>query len=413
MLDLLSSRRKRRLLFTALYFSEGAPIGFIWWALPARLRTEGINVQQITSLTAALVLPWTFKFLWAPLIDRCQSRRWTLKHWIVASQLGMGLCLWPLLKSDLVADFSLMAAVLFAHAMLAATQDAAIDALCIRTTTSLERGRLNGWMQAGMLLGRALLGGGVLALAAQIGDRGVVALLIGAIWSSMLLLLMTRVPEQTEVLTEQSRSFHWSSLWLVAKQRSTWMAFAFALTGGAAFEGVGALGGPLMIDMGLSSETVGYLYAVPLVACTILGALAGGRWADRHGHRRTVTGAVLLIVIAAATVGLSTRFHSASHDEAEAASTALIVSLTVVYLGIGIFTAASYALFMDVTSPSIAATQFSALMGATNGCEVWCGYVAGRLVSSSGYAFAIGSLCAVSLASLIWLRLFPESQSRT
>jgi MFS family permease len=66
------------MLFAALYFSEGAPIGFIWWALPAQLRLQHVPIEQITLLTSTLVLPWTLKFLWAPLVDLLSGNRWTL-----------------------------------------------------------------------------------------------------------------------------------------------------------------------------------------------------------------------------------------------------------------------------------------------------------------------------------------------
>ena len=80
---------RRKILFASLYLSEGAPIGFIWLALPTRLRAHDVPVEQITWLAAVLVLPWTFKFTWAPLVDLLRSRHWTLRHWIVAAQTVM------------------------------------------------------------------------------------------------------------------------------------------------------------------------------------------------------------------------------------------------------------------------------------------------------------------------------------
>ena len=41
------------------------------------------------------------------------------------------------------------------------------------------------------------------------------------------------------------------------------------------------------------------------------------------------------------------------------------------YAAIGVFTASSYALFMDHTEPAVAATQFTAFMALTNACESW------------------------------------------
>ena len=74
-MDFLATPFRRRLLFAALYLSEGAPIGFLWLALPTRLKVADVSIQQITALTAVLVIPWTFKFAWAPLVDVLRSRR--------------------------------------------------------------------------------------------------------------------------------------------------------------------------------------------------------------------------------------------------------------------------------------------------------------------------------------------------
>ncbi len=120
---------QRKIVFACLYLSEGAPIGFLWLALPTRLRAAGVSIEDITALTAALVLPWTFKFAWAPLVDVFQNHRWSLRHWIVFSQTIMGLTLVPMLFLDPVAEFRLMMICLLAHAFAAATQDVAIDAL--------------------------------------------------------------------------------------------------------------------------------------------------------------------------------------------------------------------------------------------------------------------------------------------
>ena len=41
-----ASSRGRLALFTLLYASEGAPIGFIWWSLPTLLRERGGGVGR-------------------------------------------------------------------------------------------------------------------------------------------------------------------------------------------------------------------------------------------------------------------------------------------------------------------------------------------------------------------------------
>ena len=134
-MNFLATPTKRKFLFFSLYLSEGAPIGFIWLALPTRLRSSGVAIEDITWLSAILVVPWTFKFVWAPLVDLLRSRSWNLRHWIVAAQILMGVSLVPLIWLDPVANFRILGAMLLVHAFAAATQDVAIDALCISATS--------------------------------------------------------------------------------------------------------------------------------------------------------------------------------------------------------------------------------------------------------------------------------------
>jgi hypothetical protein len=95
----------------------------------------------------------------------------------------------------------------------------------------------------------------------------------------------------------------------------------------------------------------------------------------------------------------------AGSDAAGAAQPAVLLALlAAMYLFVGLFTAASYALFMDLTDPRVGGTQFSAFMAATNGCESWSTLAGGRIAGASGYPAAFAVMCAASLASLVLLR---------
>ena len=299
---------KRKLLFASLYLSEGAPIGFLWLAMPTRLRVSGVPIEQITWLTAVLVLPWTFKFAWAPLIDLLQSPRWSLRSWIVAAQSLMGLTLLSLLVFDPVADFNLLAMFLIVHAFSAATQDVAIDALCISVTDPTERGEINGWMQTGMLLGRAMLGGGALVIGPYIGNTGVVGLLVGVTTFSMILVVCMDIEprDQSESTTNNSGNSRFQSVvrsvLKAASERNTWIGLLFALTGGAAFKALEVLYGPFLIDRGFSETEVGSFAALPMIGLMVAGSLAGGFLSDRFGRRWLVAMSLILICLSVAAL---------------------------------------------------------------------------------------------------------------
>jgi len=381
--------------FALLYLAEGAPIGFLWWALPTWLREQDVALDRITGLTALLVLPWALKFLWAPLIDRIPAGRFGLRVCIACFQALMGLTLLPLIWLNPVEHFNVFRWLVLAHALAASTQDVAIDALALRVVDPDHRGRLNGAMQAGMIVGRSLFGGGALVLAGAVGWTPVVILLVCGIWMPALVLPRLVEPRVVHPRNPPSRSLI-SDLRMIIKRRSTWRLIAFALTAGAAFELTGALAGPLLVDAGLPSSTIGAVIGIPILVAMVAGGLLGGWMADQSNPQRLTRFGVLLF-------SLLTLVLAAVVSWEVTPLPLLFGLLTGFYLAIGIFTAASYALFMNFSRPPLAATRFSTFMAAANGCEAWTVWCGGKLAAAHGYAVAITAMAGVSLLSLLTL----------
>jgi MFS family permease len=416
---LLATTRGRRLLFAALYFSEGAPVGYVWWALPTRLREADVPIEAVTALSATLTLPWAFKFLWAPLVDSLRSRRLDLRAWIIGAQLAMGLTLIPVAEIPLAEGYDLLLGLLLVHAICAATQDVAVDALAVATTPADERGSMSAFMQLGMLLGRAAFGGLALALERRIGAANVIYLLVGAVWSSTLLVAFGAGqgtglgaggggdPAGGEgplgALAERLRRFR-ASLLGMARRRETWLGFALACLAGAGMEATGTVAGPMLVDHGFERETIGRFFALPAVSCMALGAIVGGHLSDRARRDRALATAIVLLAAAVGCVGLTASMI-------EGPDAILLAALALAYLCYGGFTAASYALYMDLTHPALGGTQFSAFMGAVNLCSVWSAFVVGRLVADFGYPAALPTMAALSLLSLPLLAVLRGSRT--
>ncbi|RME70118.1 MAG: MFS transporter [Verrucomicrobia bacterium] len=397
------------LLFAVLYFAEGAPIGLIWWGLPTILRTAGVEVSSISALSASLVLPWTLKFLWAPLVDALRGPRWNRRHWIIAAQTGMGLALVPLVFIDPARHYAWWAGLLLVHAFFAATQDVGIDALAVETVPADSRGWVNGAMQAGMLLGRSLFGGVSIVVAARWGFAAVVVPLIAVIWGTLAFVRFSSLvsPGGGRNAAEDAGQGHarrvLESLKRMVKRRSTWYGVFFALVGGAGYEAAGGLAGPYLVDHGVSGDAVGVFFSLPTVAAMLVGGLIGGRVSDRIGRVRSVTvfllwtaGCVMALALLPAGFGAVARFG-------------VLIAL---YLGIGLFTASSYALFMDLSDPEAGGTQFSAFMAATNACEAWAVWTAGQVVERSGYGPAFGLLASVSAVAVFVLVPLGRGRAR-
>jgi PAT family beta-lactamase induction signal transducer AmpG len=322
----------------------------------------------------------------------------------------MGLALLPLMAVDLAAHPGLVCSVLLVHAVAAATQDAAIDTLAVRTVAPDERGIVNGWMQLGMLLARALFGGGALLLATRVGDPAVIALLVAAVWGTSLVLVLG-VPADGDVAPadEGDAAGGVARAQIVAMLRDpvTYRGVAFAALVGAGFEAATGLAGPLLLSRGVHVDAIGAFFFVPVVVLMATGALIGGRCADRWGRRRATAG----FEAAAATVVLALG-SAALWLPAHGWGTTFVVLFGVLYLTIGLATAALYGLFMDLTDPRIAATQFCAYMAGINLCYVWSTPVLGVVAARAGYGPGLCALALVSFAALGLLQGLPGDGSR-
>lgn len=409
-MDLTRSRNGRKALFALLYLAEGAPIGFIWWAVPTKLREAGVPVGTIALLTSVVILPWAFKFLWAPLVDVLRGPRWGRRGWVVSTQLLMGLSLLPLAVLDWQNSLGLLFGLLLLHAFAAATQDVAIDAWAISVTPAGERGGINGWMQTGMLAGRWLFGAGFLIVAHRIDDTMAVIAMVAVIWVTTLVVLASSDRDEYRAsgplaATIRSRLGEFlATLRLVLRRVETWLGIALALIAFAGFKAVGDIAGPFLVDLGLAQDQVGHFFTGALIAM-IVGALGGGWAADRFGNARAIRAFVILAVL----VILAT---SAAAWHAAAGQAAVITGLLGVYVCAGLLTASAYALFMQLTDPKLGATQFSAYMGAINACEAWSGFAAGQLAERFDYPVAFASVALVSLLALPLLGRIRASYPR-
>jgi MFS transporter, PAT family, beta-lactamase induction signal transducer AmpG len=250
-------------------------------------------------------------------------------------------------------------------------------------------------MQAGMLLGRSLLGGGALLVHERFGSRALVLALVAVVVVGLLLAPFYRDPGPAGGAPGRSDSM-WTAVRRTLARRTTWFGLAFAALGGAGFEAVGGFAGPALTDAAAGDTgPAARFFLLPAVVAAAGGGFLGGWLSDRSDPRRATVRASLLLTAAIAV--LAVLFAMGSGLEG------LALGLFAVYVAIGAFTASSYALFMSWTDPRLAATQFSALMGATNLCEAWSVALAGVLIADHGYAGTFLGLQLLALGAVVLL----------
>jgi PAT family beta-lactamase induction signal transducer AmpG len=130
----------RFVVVTLLGFASGLPLALTGQAMQAWLTLEGIDLATIGFL-ALVGLPYTFKFLWAPLLDRFDAAgRWRRRAWLVATQLALAGALWALAGTSPSGELRAFALLAVAVAFASASQDVVIDAYRTELLRPSERG---------------------------------------------------------------------------------------------------------------------------------------------------------------------------------------------------------------------------------------------------------------------------------
>ena len=149
----------RLVVVSLLGFASGLPLALTGQSMQAWLTAEGVGVATI-GLLSIVGLPYTFKFLWAPLMDRFEwpwlGRR---RGWIVLTQLGLAGALWWLSITSpghATRTFALLAALL---AFVSASQDVVVDAYRTNLLAAHERGLGSSLYVMGYRMAMILSGG--------------------------------------------------------------------------------------------------------------------------------------------------------------------------------------------------------------------------------------------------------------
>jgi MFS transporter, PAT family, beta-lactamase induction signal transducer AmpG len=142
-----------------LGFASGLPLALTGQALQAWLSTEGIDVATIGFLSL-VGLPYTFKFLWAPLMDRFElpwlGRR---RGWLVLTQLALAGALMMLTHTSPRGSLQVFALLAVLVALVSASQDVVIDAYRTDLLAASERGLGASLSVLGYRLAMVLSGG--------------------------------------------------------------------------------------------------------------------------------------------------------------------------------------------------------------------------------------------------------------
>jgi len=408
--NLLATRNGRFLTFSLLYISEGIPYGFTSVAMVAFMRQQGVSLELIGAFVGALFLPWAFKWAWAPLVDLIKLHRLGGRRaWIIMCTIMMIITLLVTAMVDFKEHFRLLLAMIILNNLFCATQDVAIDSLAVSSLKRNERARGNGFMFAGQYFGITLGGGVAVFVYGLFGFKVALAYISGLLFINLLFVLFyVHDPDadpdakpQKDVLRKLVTSMIafvkevYASFWQSGRGPMIGVAFSLLPTGAIAL--AYATLGTIQVDYGLNENQIAALRIYNTIAAAA-GCVLGGLAGDRFGAKKTVALAYFLTAIPTLVLGLQI---------AELGLTSVPIDLFYgLIIAHGLFYGMAFgvrtAIFMGMTNPAVAATQFTAFMAMSNlaisAGNYWQGIVAERFDYST--VFYLDSLFAV-LAILI------------
>ena len=134
--------------FVALYFAQGVPEGMLFYGIPAWMAMNGKTPGEIAGFAVACGLPWSFKFIVAPLMDRYTYLPMGRKRpWVLLGQLGLiASCIAMAYVPDPLNNLNLFMAAGFVVSFFGAFQDVATDGMAVDIIPVNQQARANGLM---------------------------------------------------------------------------------------------------------------------------------------------------------------------------------------------------------------------------------------------------------------------------
>lgn len=260
-----------------LSFSSGLPLGLVWIAIPDWLRSSGADIRLVGLATVAQA-PWTFKLLWAPLMDRWAppflGRR---RGWAAICQVALAAL--TLLLAGAAADPGaawVILAVTLAIAVAAASQDIALDAYAVDVLRPDEQGVAVGARIALYRAAMFVAGAFSITLAAH-WSWPTVCVLLALLYLPMLLVTaLAPEPERDAPPPPTLRQAVWEPFLDVLARHRALEILAFVVCYKLADNLAQALTRPFLVDMGYDAFDRGVALGTVGLVGTLAGTFVGG-----------------------------------------------------------------------------------------------------------------------------------------
>ena len=351
--EALLNRRMLICIFTG--FSSGLPLYMLINLIPAWLRTEGIDLKAI-GLFALIQLPYTWKFVWSPLLDRfglpILGRR---RGWMLLTQVLLLVSIPMFGQLNPRADLWGIAYLATAVAFFSASQDIVLDAYRRELLPDAELGlgnaiHVNAYRISSLIPGSLAL---ILADLLPWSSVYVVTALFMLPGIALTLAiaepLLAKAPPRTlrAAVVEPFREFISRAGW---RHALLVLLFIFLYKLGDSM--ATALATPFYIDMGFSMTEIGVIAKNAGLWASVVGGMLGGLWMVKIGINRGLW--LFGVVQVVSILGFAWLAHVNAPDK-------LLLAGVIAFeaLGVGLGTAAFVAFIARATDPRYTATQYA------------------------------------------------------
>lgn len=409
----LLTRRMLICIFTG--FSSGLPLYLLLNLVPAWLKTEGLSLKVIGAF-ALIQFPYTWKFLWSPLLDRYAApllgRR---RSWMLLTQIMLVGAIAALgqvaPKTEVIWVLSLTAMIAF----LSATQDIVLDAFRRELLPEIELGlgnaiHVNAYKIAGLVPGSISL---ILADHLPWATVFIITALFMLPGVAMTLLVdepanLTPTPRtlRQAVVEPFEEFFNRHGI------KSALLVLLFILLYKLGDSLCTALATPFYLDMGFSKTEIGLIAKNAGLWPSVIAGLAGGVWMVKLGINRAlwIFGVMQWIAI----LGFAWLAWIGPGPADPTRLTILAIVIGTEAAGVGLGTTAFVAWMARTTHPAYTATQlalFTSLMAVP---RTFINASAGWLVEQMGWFdfFALCTVLAIPGMALL-VKVAPWNAPRT
>ena len=396
----------RMLVALLMGFACGLPLLLTITVLQAWMKEAGVDLTVI-GMMALVGLPYTLKFLWAPILDRFTlpflGRR---RGWLIVAQVALIFSISGLGFTDPAKNPWMVAFVAFLVTFFSASQDIVVDAYRREDLSDKELGLGSSLYVNGYRVGMLLASGGGLIMADHMPFSMVYQVMAACLLPGVVTTLVASEPSVPAGTPQRLREAVFDPLKEYFNRQDALWVLAFILLYKIGDTMASAMTMPFYLDLGFSKTQIGTIVKLFGFWATVIGSLIGGVIMLRLEINRSLW--IFGFLQAISTAGFAVLARIGDNI------TALSAVIGFENLSSGMGTAAYVAFMASITNKKFTATQYALLSSLMGVPRVVASAPTGYIAKHFGWeSFFIACTLIAAPGMLLLLKFAPWHPKKT